>query len=119
MFKLLGLVSFVLLSGCTVYNDRSVPVEVSIMPNDCANQQAIQNWLNYQIKQEPALLMDKELEQKEIVREIERIKDHYDLYNFLNTGGYRSQKLIDDFDNLLETDLCVQENVLNRCTVGS
>jgi len=61
MFKLLSLVSFVLLSGCTVYNDRSIPVEVSIMPNDCANQQAIQNWLNYQIKQEPALLMDKEL----------------------------------------------------------
>ena len=75
------------------------------------------------------LLMDKELEQKEIVREIERIKDHYDLYNFLNTGGYRSQKLIDDFDNLLETDLenridsilssLKQESVIKRAGKGT
>jgi hypothetical protein len=75
------------------------------------------------------LLMDKELEQKEIVGEIERIKDHYDLYNFLNTGGYTSQKLIDDFDNLLETDLenridsilssLKQESVIKRAGKGT
>ena len=38
--------------------------------------------------------MDKELEREEIIEEIKRIKEHYDRYNFLNTGGYKSKKLI-------------------------
>jgi len=60
MFKTAILTSyFVLLSGCSLYNDRSIPTEVSIMPNDCANQRMMLNWLEYQIGQEQSLLSNK------------------------------------------------------------
>jgi hypothetical protein len=59
MFKIVALSSLILLSGCSVYNDRSIPTDVSIMPNDCANQRAILNWLEYQERQEVGLLSNK------------------------------------------------------------
>lgn len=59
------LFSLVLLSGCAVYNDRTIPTDVSIMPNDCANQQAILKWLDYQERQDIGLLSDEGVYAKE------------------------------------------------------
>lgn len=74
------------------------------------------------------LLMDKELEQKEIVEEIKRIKEHYDRYNFLN-DDQNSKKLIGIFNNLLESNLenrvddilssLKQEDVIKRAGKGT
>jgi len=47
-------------SGCAIVNNRSTPAEVAVMPNDCANSNAILNWLNYQINQEPTWFKNKE-----------------------------------------------------------
>ena len=43
------IIAIVLLSlvGCSTY-DRHVPAAVSAMPNDCANRQALINWLETQ-----------------------------------------------------------------------
>jgi hypothetical protein len=46
------------LSGCTLYNNRAMPVEVSIIPNDCANESAIIRWLESMERQEKGMLID-------------------------------------------------------------
>ena len=56
MFKVAVLSSLVLLSGCSVYNDRSIPSAVTSMPRDCANQRAIVDWLEYQERQKQGML---------------------------------------------------------------
>tara|TARA_B100000686_G_scaffold87149_1_gene93923 strand:- start:855 stop:3104 length:2250 start_codon:yes stop_codon:yes gene_type:complete len=75
------------------------------------------------------LLMDKELEEDEIVKEISKIQEHYDRYNFLNDGGYKSEKLINSFDKMLQDNLEIriseilsnlkQEDVIKRNGKGS
>lgn len=75
------------------------------------------------------LLMDKELEEEEIVKEISRIQEHYDRYHFLNDGYYRSEKLINSFDKMLQDNLEIriseilsslkQEDVIKRTGKGS
>jgi len=47
-----------LLSGCALYNNRAMPTEVSIIPNDCANEGAIIKWLEAMEKQEKGVLID-------------------------------------------------------------
>ena len=65
MFKVAVLSSLVLLGGCSVYNDRSIPTEVSLIPNDCANQRAILDWLEYQEKQSLGLLSNEGIYNRE------------------------------------------------------
>lgn len=38
------------LSGCTAYPSRPAPDSVAIMPNDCANERALTNYLEQQIE---------------------------------------------------------------------
>ena len=50
-----------LLSGCTMYNNRSIPSSVTTMPNDCANENAIINWLEFQENQERGVFTNEEI----------------------------------------------------------
>lgn len=47
------------LQGC-LYNHRSMPPDVAVLPNDCRNQQAIERWLGSQIDQSQGLMMSDE-----------------------------------------------------------
>jgi hypothetical protein len=60
MFKVVVLSSLVLLGGCMVYNDRSIPSAVTSMPRDCANERAILDWLDYQSGQERGMFTNEE-----------------------------------------------------------
>jgi hypothetical protein len=61
MFKVAVMSSLVLLSGCSVYNDRSIPSAVTSMPRDCANERAILDWLDYQAEQKRGWLTNGEV----------------------------------------------------------
>ena len=50
-----------LLSGCAVYNDRSIPSAITSMPRDCANERAILDWLDYQAGQERGMFTSEEV----------------------------------------------------------
>jgi hypothetical protein len=39
-----------LLSGCSAYSHKPAPDSVAIMPNDCANERALTNYLEQQIE---------------------------------------------------------------------
>jgi len=56
-FALIGLLG----SGCTIYNNRSIPTSVEIMSDNCMNQKAILGWLNQQERQEQGLLTSDEV----------------------------------------------------------
>ena len=60
MFKIAILSSLVLLSGCSVYNDRNIPSAVTTMPRDCANERAILDWLDYQTKQDRGMFTNED-----------------------------------------------------------
>jgi|SaaInlV_150m_DNA_3_1039698.scaffolds.fasta_scaffold16175_4 hypothetical protein len=70
---------FTLASGCAVYNDRTIPIEVSVIPNDCVNKKAIIRWLNAQEAQTQAMLTTDrqyEIQRKNIKHKIWSIKYH-------------------------------------------
>jgi uncharacterized protein YceK len=52
MKKLLIPIAALVLSGCMSIVQRSPPVDVSLIPNDCANQQRIVRWLENQSRGE-------------------------------------------------------------------
>jgi hypothetical protein len=58
MFKVAVLSILVLLSGCTLYNNRAMPVEVASIPNDCVNESAIVRWLEAMESQEKGILIN-------------------------------------------------------------
>jgi len=79
MIKKILILGIVFLSGCAVYNDRTLPVEVTVIPSDCNNRDAILRWLEAQAKQEQALLTSDKLyayQQKAIKRKIWDVKYH-------------------------------------------
>ena len=53
---LVSLLSLITLSGCATYNSLTPPIDVLVMPNDCANYKAIENWLDRQLNQPKAVL---------------------------------------------------------------
>jgi len=53
---LLTVIAASLLQGC-LYNHRMMPPDVAHLPNDCANQSRIENWLGSQIDQSKGMLM--------------------------------------------------------------
>lgn len=77
MIKKLLILGVIFLNGCAVYNDRTPPIEVTVIPNDCNNRDAILRWLNSQANQEQALLTNDRVyaqHQKAIKRKIWDIK---------------------------------------------
>lgn len=54
-------IAITLLGGCAIYNDRTAPMDVTAIPNDCANKRAILNWLTAQARQPKGLLTHEHL----------------------------------------------------------
>jgi hypothetical protein len=55
MKRLTLVILALVLSGC-FYNGRTVPRDVSVLPNDCANQHNIERWLTAQLDQPKGML---------------------------------------------------------------
>jgi hypothetical protein len=47
------------LIGCSTYTMNKAPDDVAMMPNDCANEQALSRWLIARIEQDKPMTMSK------------------------------------------------------------